>query len=201
MSGTLIAFEGGEGCGKSTQAARLAKRLGAVLTREPGGTDLGVRLRELLLDPATGALSARAEALLMLADRAHHVDTVIRPALAAGAVVVTDRFSASTLAYQGAGRGLDEADLAAMSRWASAGIEPQLTVLLDVPDDVAAARLGTTLDRFEGEGDGFHRRVNEAFRSLAAADPERWVVIDGAGPVEEVEEAVREAVRDRLGLG
>ncbi len=201
MTGTLIAFEGGEGSGKSTQAARLAERLGAVLTREPGGTPLGARLRGLLLDPATGSVSPRAEALLMLADRAHHVDTIVAPALAAGRVVVTDRFAASTLAYQGAGRGLDQAELASISTWAAKGIEPDLVVLLDVPDRVAAARLGSTLDRFEGEGDGFHQRVNRAYRALAAMEPERWVVIDGSRSVDDVEAAVAAAVRERLGLG
>ena len=141
MSGHLIAFEGGEACGKSTQAARLATRLHAVLTGEPGGTAVGQRIRDIVLDPDVTALDARAEALLMLADRAQHVAEVIEPALAAGRHVVTDRYVGSTLAYQGRGRGLDLDVLAQSSSWAAGGVEADLVVLLDVPVPVARSRL------------------------------------------------------------
>lgn len=196
----FIAFEGGEGCGKTTQAARLAGVLGAVLTREPGGTPLGERLRALLLAPETGDVEPRAEALLMAADRAQHVATVVRPALAAGRHVVTDRFAGSSLAYQGYGRGLPLDEVAQLSRWATDGIWPDLVVFLDVAADVAASRLGEDLDRFEQAGGGFHYRVSQGFRELAAGEPERWVVIDGSGSVDEVADAVRIAVAERLDL-
>ncbi len=198
--GRFIAFEGGEGCGKSTQAALLADALGALLTREPGGTPLGHRLRELLLDPHAGHVDPRAEALLMAADRAQHVATVVRPALEAGRHVVTDRFAGSSLAYQGYGRGLRVDEVRALSSWATADIWPDLTVLIDVRVEVAAARLGEDLDRFERAGDGFHQRVTEGFLELAAREPDRWVVIDGAPPVEVVAAAVRDAVAERLDL-
>jgi len=196
----FIAFEGGEGCGKSTQATLLARSIGAVLTREPGGTELGTRLRDLLLDPLVGDIDPRAEALLMAADRAHHVATVIRPALAAGDHVVSDRFAASSLAYQGFGRGLSLDEVREISEWATGGLWPDLTVLLDVPVEVAAARLGTDLDRFEQADDGFHRRVVEGFRSLAADNRSDWVVIDGVAAVDDVAAAVRAAVAERLDL-
>lgn len=190
-TGRLIAFEGGEGSGKSTQAARLATRLGAVLTREPGGTDVGGRIRAIVLDPLVGTtLDARAEALLMAADRAQHVTEVIRPALARGVDVVTDRFSGSTLAYQGHARGLDVDELARLSRWATASLEPDVVVLLDVPADVAVARMERDLDRMEAAGDDFHQRVAEGYRALAGADPDRWRVVDGSGTVEDVEARV-----------
>jgi len=190
-AGRLIVFEGGEASGKSTQAGLLAARLGAVLTREPGGTDIGRALRSFLLDPAVGGLHARAEALLMLADRAQHVAEVVAPSLARGVDVVSDRFSGSTLAYQGHARGLDVTELARLSAWASDGLEPDLVILLDVPADVAVARLGRDLDRMEGAGDAFHRRVAEGYRALAAADPARWCLLDGSGTVAEVSEQVR----------
>lgn len=192
--GRLVAFEGGEACGKSTQAAILAERLGAVLTREPGGTDAGARIRELLLDTSTADLDARAEALLMAADRAQHVARVVRPALDAGRHVVTDRFIGSSLAYQGFGRGLPVDEVLGISLWATAGIDADVVVLLDVPDDVAAARLGDARDRLESEGADFHRRVLDGFRSLAAQDPARWVVIDGTGSVDDVAARVGAAV-------
>ena len=193
--GRLIAFEGGEGSGKSTQARLLADRLGAVLTHEPGGTEVGRRIRELVLDPAAGDVDPRAEALLMVADRAQHVAQVIRPALAEGRDVVTDRFSGSTLAYQGYGRGLDVDELAQLSRWAAGGLEPDLVVLLEVPAQVAAARPAGAPDRMEGQEREFHARVAAGYRALAAADPGRWVVVDGTGSVDEV--AAR--VAERLG--
>lgn len=191
--GRLIALEGGEGCGKSTQAARLATRLGAVLTREPGGTAVGERVRDLLLDPALVGLDARAEALFMAAARAQHVAEVVEPALAAGQDVVTDRYAHSSLAYQGYGRGLDVEAVRALSDFATGGLWPDLVILLDVPADVAAARLGP-LDRFEAAGAEFHRRVVEGFRALAAAEPDRWVVVSGVGSVDDVAERVWQAV-------
>jgi dTMP kinase len=199
--GRLIAFEGGEGIGKSTQAERLACHLDAVLTREPGGTDVGERVREVLLDRAVSGLDPRAEALLMAAARAHHVATVIRPALDAGRDVVTDRYSHSSLAYQGHGRGLDVDELRDLSNWATAGLWPDLVVLLDVPGDEAVARrarLADAPDRMEAEAAEFHRRVVEGFRAMAAADPDQWVVVDGTGDADAVAERVRAAVDAKL---
>jgi dTMP kinase len=194
MTGRLIVFEGGEGSGKSTQAALLAARLGAVLTHEPGGTGLGRSLRALVLDPALDAIDARAEALVMLADRAQHVAEVIRPALARGHDVVSDRFTGSTLAYQGYARGLDVTDLAQLSAWATGGLQPEVVILLDVPADTAVARLGRDLDRMERAGVEFHRRVTEGYRSLAAADSGCWKVVDGSGSVDEVAARVNDAL-------
>ena len=194
-SGRFIAFEGGEGSGKSTQAALLARRLGAVLTHEPGGTEVGARVRAIVLDPAVGAaLDVRAEALLMAADRAQHVAEVVRPALAGGRDVVTDRFSGSTLAYQGYARGLDVGELAWLSQWSAGRLEPDVVVLLDVPAEVAAIRMKQDRDRLEAAGDDFHRRVVEGYRALAAADPDRWRVVDGSGSVEHVEALVQKAL-------
>jgi dTMP kinase len=200
LSGTArwIALEGGEGSGKSTQARRLASALGAVLTREPGGTEVGSRIRDLLLDPSVAGLDARAEALLMAADRAEHVTRVVVPALAAGRVVVSDRSAWSSLAYQGVARGLGVDDVRAVSDWATAGRWPDLAVLVDVPGSVADARLraaGRVADRLEAEGDGFHARVRDAFRALAAAEPERWLVVDGTGAEEDVAAAILAGVR------
>jgi len=187
VTGRLVVFEGGEGTGKSTQAAILAARLGAVLTREPGGTEVGARIRAIVLDPGVGtSLDARAEALLMAADRAQHVSEVVRPALARGDDVVSDRFVGSTLAYQGYARGLDVGELAALSAWATGGLEPDVVLLLEVPAEEAAIRITRALDRVEAAGDDFHRRVTDGYRALAAADPQRWVVVDGSGPVDEV---------------
>lgn len=183
----FIAFEGGEGSGKSTQARLLAEAMGALLTHEPGATELGRRIRALVLDPdGAHALDRRAEALLMAADRAQHVAEVIRPALDQGRDVVSDRFSGSTLAYQGYGRGLDLDDLAWLSRWAAGGLEPDLVVLLDVPPDVAVSRLAGDPDRMEAAGQAFHDRVADGYRKLAADNPGRWVVVDGTGTVDEV---------------
>lgn len=198
MTGWFVAFEGGEGSGKSTQARLLADRLGAVLTREPGGTAIGARIRALLLDPASAGLDARAEALLMAADRAHHVAEVVRPALDAGTPVVTDRYAASSIAYQGYGRGLDLDEVRHLSAWATHDLWPDLTVLLDVPLAVTATRLARDLDRFEQEDGSFHERLVEGFRAQAAADPDRWVVIDGTRSVEAVAAAVAAAVDERL---
>lgn len=202
--GRFIVFEGGEGCGKSTQAVLLAEHLGAVATRQPGGTELGGRIRELLLssaDRAPGAamLDDRAEALLMAADRAQHVSEVIEPALAAGSDVVCDRYIGSTIAYQGHGRGLDVDIVRAVSGWAAGGLWPDLVVLLVVPGDVAAQRIGPARDRIEAAGEEFHRRVARGFAEQADDEPDTWVVVDGTGPVDEVHERVLDAVDDMFG--
>lgn len=198
--GRFVVFEGGEASGKSTQAGLLAQRWGAELTFEPGDTEVGARLRAILLDPATGHLDPRAEALLMAADRAHHVATRIRPALMRGRDVVCDRFVGSSIAYQGYGRQLGADEVAALSAFAVDGLVPDLAVLLEVPPDVAAARLagGGALDRMEAAGDEFHQRVAEGYRELAAADPGRWAVVDGSGSVDEVAALVSTAVSARL---
>src|SRR5438874_11901395 len=154
--GRLIVFEGGEASGKSTQARLLAADLGAVLTHEPGGTRAGRRVRDVVLDPAVGELSARAEALLMAADRAQHVAEVVEPALARGDDVVSDRFTPSSLAYQGFGRGLDVEEVRRLSTWAAGGLEADLVVLLEVPLDIAARRRTGADDRMEAEGAAFH---------------------------------------------
>lgn len=197
--GHFIVFEGGEASGKSTQAALLAEHLGAVATREPGGTDLGERLRSLLLDPATGSLQARTELLLMVAARAEHVATVIEPALRDGRDVVCDRFSGSSIAYQAYGRGLDPGEVARVSQWAAGGLEPDLVVLLDVGGGTSAARLGEVRDRLEAAGEAFHARVRDGFVRLAEADPSRWLMLDGNDPVDVIAARVAEAVRTRLG--
>ena len=198
--GRLIALEGIDGCGKSTQARMLAESLGARLTFEPGDTALGRRLRVLLLGDNRTALSDRAEALLMAADRAQHVAELIGPALDAGRWVVTDRFSGSTLAYQGSGRGLDVPALRGVVDWAAGGRWPDLSVLVDVPPDVARSRLGASSpDRVERLGPAFHRRVREGFLGQASENPGGWVVVDGTGTVDEVSSAIALAVRERLG--
>ena len=202
MTGRFVVLEGGEGCGKSTQVELLAQDLGALATRQPGGTELGSRLRTLLLaavdDPAP--VDERAEALLMAADRAQHVAQVVRPALEAGRHVVCDRYTPSTVAYQGHGRGLDVDWLERLAAWAARGLRPDLVVLLDVPADVAASRRGAVSDRIEAAGDEFHRRVAESYRAQAAADPDGWAVVDGSGDVDSVRLAVRAAVAERLGI-
>jgi dTMP kinase len=199
--GRYIVFEGAEGCGKSTQAARLADALGAVLTRETGGTSIGVRIRAILHDTTVTGLADRAEALLTAADRAQHLEEVVEPALAAGRHVVSDRSVYSTLAYQGYGRGLTVAEVREINEWAIAGRWPDLVLLVDAAPEVLEQRMrGRQLDRFEREGDEFHRRVREGFRTMATDDPEHWVVIDGARSPDQVFAAVRTAVRDRLGI-
>lgn len=198
LRGWLVAIEGGERSGKTTQAARLAARLEAVLTREPGGTLIGEAVRVLLLDPAMGPVDARAEALLMAAARAQHVAEVIRPALAAGRHVVTDRFIGSSLAYQGFGRGLDLGEVQALSRFATSGLDADVVVLIDVDAELASARPGGPPDRLESAGDDFHERVRAGFLTLAGAEPDRWVVVDGNGDAEEVAEGVWSAVGSRL---
>jgi dTMP kinase len=196
MRARFIAFEGGEGSGKSTQAARLAAARGALLTHEPGGTPAGALIRSLLLDPSVDELTARAEALLLAADRAQHVSGVIRPVLEAGRDVVSDRYAGSSLAYQGYGRQLPLPDVRWLSDWASDGLWPDLVILLDLPVEEASERLrasGATLDRLESAGAEFHSRVAAGFRELASTD-RSWVLIDGRGSVEEVFARVQESV-------
>lgn len=196
-----IAFEGAEGCGKSTHARRLGEAIDAVVTRETGGTEIGRRLREILHDTAVTDLDDRAEALIVAADRAQHVAQVVRPALAAGRHVVSDRSVFSTLAYQGHGRGLPIDDLRCINAWATADTWPDLVILLTAPPDVTADRLRKReLDRFERAGDEFHRRVHDGFHAMAGADPDRWVVLDATQPKDQVAAAVRRAVTERLGL-
>ncbi|MEJ6511757.1 MAG: dTMP kinase [Actinomycetota bacterium] len=198
--GMFIAFEGGEACGKSTQSQRLATAIDAVLTREPGGTVIGAQLRAVLLDPETVNLSDRAEALLMAADRAQHVAEVVEPALVSGRHVVSDRFAGSSIAYQGHGRGLPVSEIRDLSLWATGGVWPDLIVLLDVPEAEADFRLGSSRDRMESEPASFHAAVMEGFRAQAAAEPDRWVVIDGTPSIEEVSAAVFAVVAERLQL-
>jgi len=198
VTGRLIAVEGGEGSGKSTQARLLAEALGAVFTREPGGTPLGEQIRELLLATSGEAPCARAEALLMAAARAQHVDRVVAPALADGLDVVTDRYLHSSLAYQGAGRELGIDTVHALSTFAVDGVLPDLVVLLDVDAATTAVRLDRALDRIEQAGEDFHARVVSAYRSFAEADPERWLVVDGSGAVDEVAQRLQAAVSARL---
>lgn len=198
--GKLIVLEGGDGSGKSTQASLLADRLGALLTREPGGTGTGERIRALLLDPDLPALAPRTETLLLLAARAQHAAEVLTPALAAGRTVVCDRFSGSTVAYQGYGRGLQPDEVASLSAWASGGLQPDLVVLLAVSPTVARSRLAgrSRPDRVEAEDEAFFARVTAGFESLAAAHPSRWRVVDGEGSVESVAARVVDAVARAL---
>ncbi len=198
--GRLLALEGIDGCGKSTQARAVAAQLGARLTHEPGATALGAALRQLLLAPGAPPISLRAEALLMAADRAEHVALVVTPALSGGEWVVSDRFSGSTLAYQGYGRGLDIEELGRLVAWATAGLVPDLSILVDVPVEVAQARRGRSApDRLEGLGPEFARRVRDGFLALAAADGERWVVVDGTVDVSTLTARIVEVVHERLG--
>ena len=179
-SGLFVCFEGGEGAGKSTQAALLAEALTdheVVLTREPGGTPTGQRIREILLDPKTGTLDHRAEALLYAADKAEHLRALVLPALDRGAVVIMDRYVDSTLAYQGAGRDLDTAELEWIVRWSTNDLRPHLTVLLDVAPSDGLGRFAER-DRIEAEGPEFHARVREGFLALAEKDPSHYLVLD-----------------------
>ncbi|MDG9702763.1 dTMP kinase [Streptomyces sp. DH37] len=198
-TGFFIALEGGDGAGKSTQVEALAEWIRSkghevVVTREPGATPIGKRLRSILLDVSSAGLSHRAEALLYAADRAEHVDSVVRPALERGAVVITDRYTDSSVAYQGAGRDLSPTEVARISRWATGGLVPHLTVLLDISPETARERFTEAPDRLESESAEFHRRVRSGFLALAAADPTRYLVVDaGLEP-----EAVTTVVRHRL---
>lgn len=199
-TGRFIVFEGGDGSGKSTQARLLADRLGAVLTREPGGTRVGAMIRSIVLDPALTEIADRTEALLMAADRAQHVEECIRPALLAGQHVVSDRHVASSLAYQGVGRGLGIDVVAAVNDFAVGDVRADLVVLLDVDIHAARNRLGDDLDRIEHAGTSLANDVVTTYRALAAADPGGWVVIDATGDVDQVALRVNAAVEDRLGL-
>lgn len=199
--GLFVAFEGGEGSGKSTQIALLAAALRAdgrkvIVTHEPGATPVGVQIRDLLLHHAE-PLAARAEALLFAADRAHHVDTVIRPALAAGAVVLTDRYVDSSLAYQGLGRGLPLNEVRQLSTWATGGLLPALTVLLDVPASVGLNRAGgrSAADKLERESLDFHERVRSAYLEQAASDPSRYLVVDATAAPDDIAKIITEALR------
>lgn len=202
-NGVFIAFEGGDGAGKTTQIKALVEaveKVGrtALTTSEPGGSALGSRLRAILLDPATGALDPRTEALLFAADRAEHVATIIRPALAAGTVVVTDRYMDSSAAYQGAGRGLRRNEIIDLSLWAAHGLLPDLTVLLDIDPKVGLVRAAKTefgaADRIEAEGTAFADAVRAGFLDLAAQHPERYLVVDATEPAAQIAQRVWAAV-------
>jgi dTMP kinase len=192
--GIFIAFEGGEGIGKSTQSKLLKEWLEqegetVVLSREPGGSDLGIEIRKILLSHSTGEISPRAEALLYAADRAHHVFSVIRPALGRGDVVISDRYFDSSIAYQGAGRVLEPGEVARISRWATESLFPTLTIIIDLPPQIGLGRLKSK-DRLESQPMDFHERVRQEFLQLAALDPERYVIIDGNQSIEDTHAAV-----------
>ena len=201
--GVFIALEGGEGAGKSTQSRMLGdwlEELGhrVLLTREPGGTDVGAVLRHIVLDHGTGTLSPRAEALIYAADKAEHVDEIVLPALAEGMVVVTDRYVDSLLAYQGAGRVVDVVELEQVARWATSDLRPHLTVVLDVDPATGLDRAGT-LDRIEVEPLEFHQRVREHFLDLAGADPDHYLVLPADGDADKLHEAIRAGIEPWLG--
>ncbi|MBN6050796.1 dTMP kinase [Nonomuraea sp. RK-328] len=203
MPGLFIAFEGGEGSGKTTQSRMIAIWLrdqgyDVVQTREPGSTKIGMRLRAILLDAAERGLSPRAEALMYAADRSEHVEKVIRPALRRGAIVVCDRYVDSSLAYQGAGRALAPDDVAKVNAWATGGLLPHLTVLIDTPPSIGLTRLGGAADRIESEPLDFHERVRKEFRALAAASPERYLVVDGTLAPEQITRAIQDRVHEIL---
>jgi len=196
-----IAFEGIEGCGKSTQASRLAADIGAVLTRETGGTAIGARIREVLHDPSNVHLSPVAESLLIAGDRAQHYAEVLQQNLTNGRHVVSDRSVYSSIAYQGYGRGLDLDQVRAVNRWAIHDRWPDLLVLLDMDHATAMARIGDrALDRFEREDAGFFQRIVEGFRTMASEDPAHWVVLDGTANPDVIATQVRSVVRERFGL-
>ncbi|WP_395243830.1 dTMP kinase [Agromyces sp. MMS24-K17] len=203
--GLFLTLEGGDGSGKTTQAELLQEWLlregrSVVRTREPGGTDVGLEVRELVLHHR-GDIAPRAEALLYAADRAHHVATLVRPALARGEVVIQDRYIDSSVAYQGAGRVLDPGEVRRVSEWATEGLQPDLTVLLDLDEQAARARLDaarTRYDRLEAEASEFHARVRAAYLEIAAAEPERFLVVDAALPAAEIAEQIRDRVRPLL---
>jgi dTMP kinase len=204
--GLFLAFEGGDGAGKSTQAKALAEVLRAegrevVLTREPGGTPIGEKLRSLVLDHGHGDIGARCEALIFAAARAAHAEFLIRPALARGAVVISDRYIDSSVAYQGAGRDLGAAAVTELNAWATDGLRPGLTILLDV--DPASGRTRRTAgaaaeDRLESEPDEFHGRIRRAFTDLARADAPHYLVLDADAPVPDLAAAVLARVRELL---
>ena len=199
----FIALEGGDGAGKSTQGRLLRAWLEGigrmvVVTREPGGTEFGRTVRELVLHG--DHVAPRAEALLFAADRAHHVETLIRPALARGEVVITDRYMDSSIAYQGAGRDLGVDEVRDLNVWATGGLVPTLTVLVDLPSEVGRARRAGVHDRLESETDDFHSAVREHFLALAGADPGRYLVVDGELPTEQIHELVRARVATLPGV-
>jgi dTMP kinase len=200
--GVFVCLEGGEGSGKSTQSRLLADRLTAEgyavrLTFEPGDTAVGKELRRIVLSPETGRLAHRTEALLYAADKAEHVDTLVLPALERGEVVITDRYVDSALAYQGAGRDLDPAELEAVARWATGDLRPHLTVVLDLEPEAGLGRFEGR-DRIEGESLEFHQRVREAFVRMAEADPDHYLVLDARAAVEEIHAAIRARVEPLL---
>ncbi|HTC68170.1 MAG TPA: dTMP kinase, partial [Acidothermaceae bacterium] len=205
-TGLFVAFEGGEGAGKSTQSKLLAAWLvergyDVVTTREPGATPIGRQLRHLLLDPSNGELSPRAEALLYAADRAQHVAAVIRPALARGAVVISDRYVDSSLAYQGVGRALSTGEIDRLSQFATSGLRPDVTVLLDVPVSEGLARTAerdVAPDRLEAESTAFHERVRAAFRELAEAAADRYLVIDAGLPPDVIHQQIVRRISDMV---
>lgn len=208
MTGRFITLEGGDGAGKTTQAELLTAWLEehgrtVVRTREPGGTDLGQRIREMVLHER-GHVAPRAEALLYAADRAHHVETVVRPALARGAVVLQDRYIDSSVAYQGVARGLGADRIRSVSEWAADGLVPDLTVLLDLDVTVGRSRVATArgdvFDRLESEAATFHETVRRAFLDAAAAEPERFLVVDAGQPADAVHRRVRAAVGAVVGI-
>jgi len=202
----FITFEGPDGSGKTTQIRLLAEWLReqgreVVLTREPGGTEIGDQIRAVLHDPSNTAMGARAEILLYSADRAQHVAQLIQPALAAGRVVISDRYADSTLAYQGYGRGLDLGVLRTIITFATGGLAPDLTVYLDVTPEEGLQRRrlgGDEWNRLDAEALEFHQRVRDGYLKLVEQEPERWVVIDGARSVEEVEAEILTAVQEKL---
>jgi dTMP kinase len=201
--GLFVCFEGGEGAGKSTQSRLLRDWLvglgeTVLLTFEPGDTPVGKELRRIVLDPATGDLSDRTEALLYAADKAEHVDHVVLPALARGEVVITDRYVDSTLAYQGAGRTLDVGEVEAVARWATGDLRPHLTVVLDLEPEAGLGRFDGR-DRIEGQSLEFHQRVRQGFLDLAAADPDHYVVLDARAPIEEIAASIRARLEPLLG--
>ncbi|MFD1715494.1 dTMP kinase [Amnibacterium flavum] len=204
MTGLFVTFEGGDGAGKTTQSdlleSWLRERGETVLrTREPGGSDLGVELRQIVLH-RRGHITPRAEALLYAADRAHHIGTVVRPALESGAVVVQDRYLDSSVAYQGAGRVLDPTEVRDLSLWAAEGLLPDVTILLDLDERRGRERLSerTEYDRLESEADDFHQRVRHAYLALAEAEPERFLILDATRPVDELALAIRERIEPLL---
>jgi dTMP kinase len=203
MSGIFITLEGGDGSGKTTQITELAKWLegqgkSVCVTREPGGTDLGLELRDIILH-STGFISPRAEALLYAADRAHHIHTIVRPALERGEIVVQDRYLDSSVAYQGAGRVLDSIEVEGLSLWATENLLPDVTFLLDVPASVAKDRHGQSerkFDRLEAEALDFHERVRESYLARAKEHPDRIMVLDGTAPIEHIHQLIAQKVSD-----
>jgi len=201
-TGVFVCFEGGEGGGKSTQARLLRDRLvdrgyAVLLTHEPGDTPVGKDLRRIVLSPETGELAHKTEFLLYAADKAEHVETLVRPALARGQVVITDRYVDSTLAYQGAGRSLDVADLEEVSRWATGDLRPHLTVVLDLEPEEGLGRFEGR-DRIEGEGLEFHQRVRRSFLELAGRHPDHYLVLDARAPIEQIAEQIAVRVEPLL---